>query len=137
VLKNIPVCISPDLMYHLMAMGHGDEIVLADADFPAETFSQRLVRADGLDVPALLEAILPFFPLDQYVANPTAIMSAVDEEPAAWAEYRRIIKSHVSNFSDFEHIDCQAFYERADKAYVVVVTSEPDGNVILKKGVCM
>ena len=137
MLRNIPVCISPDLMYHLMCMGHGDEIVFADADFPAETCSQRLIRADGLDVSTLLETVLPFFPLDQYVANPTAIMSTVDEEPAAWAQYRRIIKSHESNFSDFEYIDCQAFYARAKKAYAVVMTSEPDGNVILKKGVCM
>lgn len=70
MLKHIPACISPNLMHTLMNMGHGDEIVLADADFPAATHSQRLIRADGLNVGALLEAILPFFPLDRFVSKP-------------------------------------------------------------------
>jgi L-fucose mutarotase len=140
VLRQIPPRISPEMMYHLMRMGHGDELVLADGDFPVETYSSRVVYAYGLAIPELLEAILPFFPLDPFVDKPAAIMAMVDKgapEPKTWSVYRSIIAGHENRFRDFEYVERFDFYKRAKNAYLVVATTEPDGNVILKKGVVM
>ena len=139
MLKNIPACISPDLIHALMTMGHGDEIVLADADFPAATHCQRLIRADGVDVSTLLEAILPFFPLDEFVEKPAITMDCSEwgDEPESYERFRNIIRKHFDKFTDFELLKRFDLYERAGKAYAVVVTSEADGNVILKKGPVM
>jgi len=139
MLRNIPACISPDLMHALMSMGHGDEIVLADADFPAATYSKRLIHAAGLDVATLLEAILPFFPLDSFVEKPVISMDCSEwgAQPESYARFRKIIKKHFDKFTDLELMKRFDLYERAGKAYVTVVTSEPDGNVILKKGPVM
>jgi len=140
MLKNIPDVISPELMYVLMEMGHGDEIVIADGNFPAAGVAQRLVRCDGHGVPEILEAVLKFFPLDIYVENPAALMSVVSGDnvkPTIWEDYRRIIKTSGEKFSDFEFVERFAFYERAQDAYAVVATSEKAlyANIILKKGV--
>lgn len=137
MLKGIPPCISPDLMHALMTMGHGDEIVLADADFPASTHSRRMIRADGVDVAALLKAILPLFPLDPFVERPVVAMdcSAWEDEPESYERFRGIIRKHWSKFTDFEHIERFEFYKRAQSAFAVVATREPNGNLILKKGV--
>ena len=140
MLKNIPDVISPDLMYVLMEMGHGDEIVLADGNFPAANVAQRLIRCDGHDVPEILEAVLKFFPLDIYVEKPVALMSIVsgdDTKPTIWEDYRKIINASGEKFSDFEFVERFAFYERAQDAYAVVATSEKAlyANIILKKGV--
>ena len=139
MLRNIPPCISPDLMHALMTMGHGEEIVLADADFPAAAHSKRLIRADGLDVATLLEAILPFFPLDAFVDKPVLTMDCSEwgDEPESYGRFRRILKKHHDKFTDFELLERFDLYERAKNAYAVVATSEPDGNVILKKGPVM
>lgn len=136
MLKNIPACISPDLMHAMMSMGHGDEIVFADADFPAASNAKRLIRADGLDIATLLEAILSFFPLDTFVDSPAATMdcSPWGSEPGSYERFRKIIKKHHSKFEDFELVERFELYKRASEAYVIVVTSEADGNVILKKG---
>jgi L-fucose mutarotase len=140
MLKNIPSIISPELMKILMEMGHGDEIILADGNFPAASVAQRLVRCDGHGVPELLEAILTLFPLDIYVDRPAALMSVVPGDktkPTIWEQYRAIIKNSGEQFSDFEFVERFAFYERAKKAYAVVATSEKAlyANIILKKGV--
>ena len=126
-------------MHALMSMGHGDEIVLADADFPAATHSKRLIRADGLDVSTLLEAILPFFPLDSFVERPVATMDCSEwgDEPESYERFREIIRKHEKGFTDFELVKRFDLYARASEAYSVVVTSEADGNVILKKGPVM
>ena len=139
MLRNIPACISPDLMHALMSMGHGDEIVLADADFPAATYSKRLIRADGLDVTTLLEAILPLFPLDQFVERPVITMDCSEwgDEPESYERFRDIIKKYHTDFKDFELEKRFDLYKRASDAYAVVVTSEADGNLILKKGPVM
>lgn len=140
MLRNIPACISPDLMHALMSMGHGDEIVLADADFPAVTYSQRLIRADGVLLVPLLEAILPFFPLDSFVDKPAMVMDPASwggQQPESYNRFRQVIKKHYAKFQDFELIKRFDFYERAHKAFAVVITSEPDGNIILKKGPVM
>jgi len=139
MLRNIPACISPDLMHTIMSMGHGDEIVLADADFPAATNSRKLIRADGVDVATLLEAILPFFPLDPFVERPVITMDCSEwgDEPESYNRFRKIIKKHCDDFRDFELEKRFDLYDRAAGAYAVVVTSEADGNVILKKGPVM
>ena len=94
MLLGIPKIISPDLLKVLMEMGHGDEIVLADANFPAASHAQRLVRCDGHAIPDLLDAILQLFPLDPYVAKPAALMELVPGDTVAtpiWDTYASII----------------------------------------------
>ena len=140
MLKGVPNIISPELMKILMEMGHGDEIVLADGNFPAASVARRLVRADGHNIPELLEAILKFFPLDTYVDSAVALMAVVPGDsvkPTIWEKYREIIKKSGEKFEDFEMVERFAFYERATKAYAVVATSEAAlyANIILKKGV--
>jgi L-fucose mutarotase len=140
MLKGISPVISPELIKTLMEMGHGDEIVIADGNFPAAANAQRLVRSDGIGVPVLLDAILKLFPLDEYVAQPVALMAVVPGDPyqpTIWDEYRTIVHQNESNFSDFEYVERFAFYERARKAFAVVASSEKAlyANIILKKGV--
>jgi len=140
MLKNVPPILSPELMKALMEMGHGDEIVLADGNFPAASVARRLVRSDGHGVPELLEAVLKFFPLDIYVDQPVALMAVVPgdkTQPTIWGQYRTIVKNSGEKFSDFEFVERFAFYERARQAYAVVATSEKAlyANIILKKGV--
>jgi L-fucose mutarotase len=140
MLKGIPVLISPEMIKILMEMGHGDELVIADGNFPAASIAQRLVRSDGLDIPLLLDAILTVFPLDQYVERPVALMEVVPGDPyqpVIWEEYRSIIKKSEATFTDFEYVERFAFYERSKKAYAVLASSELAlyANIILKKGV--
>ncbi|HHU83683.1 MAG TPA: L-fucose mutarotase [Clostridiales bacterium] len=137
MLKGIPNIISPELLKILHEMGHGDEIVIGDGNFPAASNAQRLVRADGHNVPELLDAILKLFPLDTYVDSPVMLMSTTkdDPTPTIWAEYQAIIDKHQpSKMSEIERF---AFYERTRDAYAVVATSETAlyANIILKKGV--
>ena len=140
MLKNIPNILSPELLKILMEMGHGDEIVLADGNFPAASVAQRLIRADGHDISPLLTAVLQVLTLDIYVDNPLALMAVVpgdNTKPTIWEEYRTIVKASREAFSDFEFVERFAFYERAKQAYAVVATSEAAlyANVILTKGV--
>lgn len=140
MLKGISPLISPELLKVLMEMGHGDEIVIADGNFPAASIAQRLVRSDGNGVPGLLEAILKLFPLDQYVERPAALMAVVPGDtyqPVIWDEYREIARQNEPQFTDFEYMERFAFYERARKAYAVLASSEKAlyANIILKKGV--
>ena len=138
MLKGIPKILSPELIKTLMEMGHSDEIVIADGNFPAATCAKRLIRADGHNVLELLEAILKLFPLDTY-STPVYLMEKVkgDTVPTPiWDEYENIVK----NFDDqatIEHIERFAFYERAKNAFAVIATGEKAlyANVILKKGV--
>jgi L-fucose mutarotase len=140
MLKGIPSIISPELIKVLMEMGHADEIVIADGNFPSSACALRnLIRCDGHNVPEILEAILKFFPLDTYVDAPIALMAVVpgDEvKPVIWDEYRKIINKYEPG-TNIEFIERFAFYERAKKAYAVVATSEGAlyANIILKKGV--
>ncbi|XP_041922286.1 fucose mutarotase isoform X4 [Alosa alosa] len=122
VLKGIPSLLSPELLYALAKMGHGDEL--------------------GLQIPALLEAILKLFPLDTYVRSPAAVMDLVDSdkelgvETPVWTTYIQMIKQAGSQGS-LETVERFAFYERAKKAFAVVATGETAlyGNLIIKKGV--
>jgi L-fucose mutarotase len=121
-------------------MGHGDEMVLADAHFPGETFNSNVIRADGLRIPALLDAVLPLFELDSYVDSPLIMMEAVAGDtldPRVEAAYRRVVDKHAPKTSPIARIERFDFYDRAKKAFVVVMTGETAkyGNIILKKGV--
>jgi L-fucose mutarotase len=123
-----------------MEMGHGDELVIADGNFPAASVAKRLIRLDGHGVPETLEAMLKFFPLDSYVELPVGLMAVSPGDnikPVIWDEYRRIIRESKEPFKDFEYIERFAFYERAKKAYAVIATGESAlyANIILKKGV--
>jgi L-fucose mutarotase len=140
MLKNIPNILSPDLLKILMEMGHGDEIVIADGNFPAASVAQRLIRLDGHNVSAVLRAILKLFPLDAYVEFPVALMAVApgdNVKPAIWEEYRKIILKSKEPFKDFEYIERFSFYERAKSAYAVIATGESAlyANIILKKGI--
>lgn len=137
MLKGIPGIISPELLKVLMEMGHGDEIVLADGNFPGASHANILIRCDGHGVPEILEAILKLFPLDTY-QKPAYVMEVAqgdNVETPIWDRYREIIKSHTNE--DLEQIERFEFYERAKKAYAVVMTSEKAlyANLLLKKGV--
>ncbi len=140
MLKGISNAISPELLKILMEMGHGDELVIGDGNFPAASMAQRLVRADGLGVPLLLEGILQLFPLDQYVEKPAALMQVVPGDtyqPVIWHEYQEIVARYEPGFKGFDMVERFAFYERAKKAYAILATSEAAlyANIILKKGV--
>lgn len=135
MLKNISPLISPTLLKVLAEMGHGDEIVFSDAHFPAHTFNANVIRADGLKVDALLAAILPLFELDAY-ATPVIMMQAVPGDtldPSVEERYRKAL-DYTGEIVQEERY---AFYERAKKAYAVVITGETAkyGNIIVKKGV--
>ena len=139
MLKGIPRNLSPELLKVLMEMGHGDEIVIADGNFPSASNAKRLVRADGLDVPPLLNDILQLFPLDTYVEHPVILMDVVPGDtvvPKIWDTYRQIIAKHDS-MAKITNIDRFAFYERAKNAYAIIATSELAlyANIILCKGV--
>lgn len=140
MLKGIPTILSPELLKTLMEMGHGDTIVLADGNFPAASCAQRLVRADGHGVTALLDAVLSLFPLDTFVAEPVGLMQVVPGDPTVptiWNEYMSVIARHEGEVVGIEMIERFEFYERAKRAYAVVATGEKAtyANIILSKGV--
>ena len=140
MLKGISHLISPELLATLARMGHGDEIILADAHFPGETFNDNVLRADGLKIPELLEAILPLFELDAYVPAPLIMMAAVEGDeldPAVEESYLKSIHKSNPDVAPIERIDRFDFYDRAEEAFAVLMTGETAkyGNIILKKGV--
>lgn len=140
MLKGIPSILSPELLKTLMEMGHGDELVLADGNFPKFAHPANVIRLDGHGIPEILDAILRFFPLDPYVEHPTVFMAVLPDDPykpEIWPVYREIGKKYEKDGLREETIDKFTFYERAKKAYAVVTTSEGAlyANVILKKGV--
>ncbi len=140
MLKGISPLISPELLQVLARMGHGDELILADAHFPGETFNDNVLRADGLRIPDLLAAILPLYELDSYVDYPLAMMAPVQGDtldPAVEEAYLQAIHQTNPDVAPIGRIDRFAFYERARSAFAVVMTGETAkyGNIILKKGV--
>ncbi|MCE5326484.1 MAG: L-fucose mutarotase [Planctomycetaceae bacterium] len=140
MLKGISPLLSPELLAVLASMGHGDEIVLADAHFPGHTMCNNVVRADGLKIADLLDAILPLFELDAYVDAPLVMMAAVKGDSLdACVEkaYRAAVDRHAPKTPPIKRIDRFAFYDQAREAFAVVMTGETFkyGNIILKKGV--
>ncbi|MBQ7975921.1 MAG: L-fucose mutarotase [Clostridia bacterium] len=140
MLKGIPSILSPELLKVLMEMGHGDEIVISDGNFPGASMAQRLIRADGHGCSELVDAILQLFPLDSvYSDKQVVLMEVVPGDPYVpeiWDEYAKIVEKHDPN-AKFDHMERFAYYERAKKAYAVVQTGETAiyANIILKKGV--
>ncbi len=140
MLKGISPLIGPELLGVLTRMGHGDEIVLADAHFPGETYNSRILRADGVRIADLLDAILPLFALDDYVDSPLIMMAAEPRDtldPAVEKSYRVAIDKHAPGAPAVARIGRFDFYERTKSAFAVVMTGETAkyGNIILKKGV--
>ena len=139
MLKNIPKELTPELLKILCEMGHGDELVIADGNFPAESCGQRVVRADGHGGAKMLEAILAVIPLDTYAKENFVLMQVVPGDnvrPTIWEDYKKIAVAKDPNVrAGFE--ERFAFYERAKKAYAIVATGEGAvyANIILKKGV--
>ena len=139
MLKGISPLISPELLKILSEMGHGDEIVLADAHFPSHSVGQRVVRADGVGAVPLLKGILQLIPLDQYDRSNFVLMAVVpgdNVKPVIWDAYRAELAAAEPD-AEPEFLERFAYYERAKKAYCVVATGETAqyANIILKKGV--
>jgi len=140
MLKNIPAILSPELLKILMEMGHADEIVIADGNFPSESMGQRVVRLDGHGVPEILDAIMQFFPLDQFDEGHAVLMEVVlgdTTETPIWNEFRKILKKRDPGFAGLTNIERFSFYDRTKKAYAVIATGETAlyANILLKKGV--
>jgi len=141
MLKGIPAIISPELLKVLHEMGHGDDLVIGDSNFPAASNARLLIRADGHGVPEILDAILGLFPLDGYVDRPVSLMQVVPGDPTVpevQERIRAVVRKHekrgdaaIGTVERFE------FYERAKKAYAILATTEKGayGCMIIKKGV--
>ena len=139
MLKGIHPAIGPELLKVLAEMGHGDEIILADAHFPGHSFNDQVLRTDGVKITTLLDGILPLFELDSY-DDPLIMMQAVEGDsldPYVESSYRAEIEKHAPNAPEVIRIGRFEFYDRAEKAAAVVMTGETAkyGNIILKKGV--
>ena len=143
MLKNVPKIVSPALLKILCEMGHGDEIVIADGNFPAESIGKgaKVVRADGHGACELLRAILEVFPLDTYVEKPVMLMEVMPGdkvETPIWDVYKSIIaKYDERKDSVVGKISRSAFYDEARGAYAIIATSEKAlyANILLQKGV--
>ena len=143
MLKGIPPILSPELLKVLCEMGHSDTIVIGDGNFPSETVGKnaKVIRYDGQDIPALLDAILYVFPLDTYVEKSVSLMEVVKGdkvETPIWDVYKDIISKYDARGAEtVGNIERFAFYEEAKKAYAVIATGEKAlyANIILQKGV--
>ncbi len=141
MLKGISKFVGPELLATLHRMGHGDEIVLADAHFPGHSLGVPVLRADGISVVQLLEGILPLFELDTY-APPLGMMEVVPGDaldPAVERDYMEVVRRFAPGAPGPVRVERQAFYERARGAFAVVMTGEGRkyGNLLLKKGVTL
>ncbi|KRK64685.1 fucose operon FucU protein [Companilactobacillus tucceti DSM 20183] len=138
MLNNIPKELSPELVKCLMEMGHGDEILLADGNYPALTNNDRVIRADGLGVPTLLEGILKLMPLDTYSDYQAILMETVegDPRPDIWDTYKKDIGDAFPKYN-IKTIERQNFYKYSKGCFAIIQTGETAlyGNLILKKGV--
>ena len=140
MLKGISSLLSPDLLKAIAQMGHGDEIVIGDGNFPADSMNQRCIRCDGHGVPEILDAILQLFPLDSFVEAPVTLMQVVPGtmagDPPIWAEFRKIVEKHQAG-TKLQFAERFDFYNLSRKAFATVQTGEKAlyACIILKKGV--
>ncbi|WP_170330439.1 RbsD/FucU family protein [Ruegeria arenilitoris] len=140
MLRNIDPILSPELILTLRAMGHGDEIVIADANFPGSSTGPNCIRADGSSASEMLRAVLSVMPLDTFVPDPALTMQVVgdpDAVPEAVADFQSIIDATADNPARIQGLERFAFYDRSASAFAIVQTGERRlyGNIILKKGV--
>ena len=143
MLKNIPPILSPDMLKVLCEMGHGDRLVIADANFPAASMGKNAIvlRADGHSATELLDAILTLFPLDTYTQHPVSLMQVMPGDPVEtpiWNQYKAIVAKHDARGADtFCEIERSAFYEESKKVYAIIATGEKAlyANIMLQKGV--
>lgn len=140
MLKLIPPVISPQLLLILMEMGHGDELVIADGNYPAAANARRLVRADGHGALELVEAILKFLPVDTFVPDVAVVMQPVDptqEQPPIWSQFSGLLRASEGREIPLTQIERGPFYQRSREAFAIVATGETAlyANLILKKGV--
>lgn len=143
MLKGISPVISPDLLKALAEMGHGDELVIADGNFPCHSVGKNavVIRADGHGVPEMLDAILKLIPLDTYTEKPVALMEVVKGDtcgtPEIWKTYEEILTKYEPEHHEIDYTERFAFYERAKSAYLIIATGEKAiyANILLKKGV--
>jgi L-fucose mutarotase len=142
MLKGLDPLLGPDLLHVLAAMGHGDELVVADGNFPAASLARRLVRLDGVDAPRALRAILSVFPLDTFTPTPVKVMAVVGDPgavPPPVEEFQAIVNAAAGRSVRLDALERFAFYERARAAFAVIATGEarPYGNILLVKGVVL
>lgn len=137
MLKNIHPLLTGDLLSILADMGHGDELVIVDANFPARALAKRLVQLPASSATDALAAVLSVLPLDDFVDQPAAAMRAPEERPALYSMFDDLLQQAEGRAIDIELIDRFAFYDRTEQAYATVATGEARlyGNIILKKGV--
>jgi len=140
MLRNIPPILSPDLLHSLAAMGHGDDIVIADANFPGASMAKNCIRLDGIAATDTLRAILTLMPLDTFTATPALTMQVVGDAaavPVVVSEFQKIIDDTADHPAKITTLERFAFYERAKAAFAIVQTGELRlyGNIILTKGV--
>ncbi|WP_299809583.1 RbsD/FucU domain-containing protein [uncultured Roseibium sp.] len=140
MLRGLNPLLSPDLLHALAAMGHGNDIVIADANFPAHSNGQRVVRLDGVSATAALEAVLQVLPLDTFVPDPALTMQVVgnpSEVPPVVAEFQKLVDKLADNPVKIGGLERNAFYQRSRDAFVILQTGETRlyGNILLKKGV--
>ena len=139
MLRNIPAILSPDVLWTLRAMGHGDQLVIADANFPGTTMGARCHRMDGISATTALEAVLAVLPLDTYASDPAIVMEVVgdpDAVPPVVAAFQDIVTTHADHPATVSGAERFAFYEHAKSAFAVIQTGETRlyGNIILTKG---
>ncbi len=143
MLKGISPLISPELLKALAEMGHGDELVIADGNFPCHSVGKNaiVIRADGHGVPEILDAVLKLIPLDTYTEKPVALMEVVKGDtcgtPEIWKTYEGILDKYEPDHHEIDYTERFAFYERAKGAYLIIATGEKAiyANILLKKGV--
>ena len=140
MLRGLNPLLTPELLMILRAMGHGDEIAIVDANYPALRDARRLARLDGADASQALEAILTVLPLDSFVDSPAHCMQVVgkpDEIPPAVADFQKIVDRLAGFPEKIGMLERFAFYDRARQSFAIVATSERRlyGNIILTKGV--
>lgn len=138
MLKGIPAILTPELLKVMMAMGHGDELVIADGNYPVNAHPDTVIRLDGHGVSEILRAVMKFFPLDQFRKEPVVLCANLPSEPTPtiWGEYKEIVKENCGDVG-FLPIKNTDFYERTRKASALITTSETAlyANIILVKGV--
>lgn len=140
MLKGLDPLLSPDLLRNLRAMGHGDELAIADANYPAEAMGLPVIRLDGISATAALDAVLSVMPLDSYAPDAAWCMEVVgqpDADQPIYGEFRAAILRHEGDGFPLRKLERFAFYERARGCFAVIATGERRlyGNIILKKGI--